>query len=398
MYNKTLQYFSLFIVSMCIFACSQERNVDDYTDEDYALISEELTLPQAIQDYELHLGEHFLPQGKTYPKVNILSLAAQSSNNNKATLGRVLFYDETLSLDRNVSCGTCHQSERAFSDESRFSDGVEQTTTNRNSLALATTLSFKISYNPIDPSLSKSKFSWDDSAPDMETQIKNAFRKENEMNITDAEVLRRIDEHAHYSVLFAKTFGDSEISTERIVESIAAFVNSISSVNSKFDEGLEHSSNFLVENPFYNFTEEENRGKALYNSNCASCHTDKHNFTVRASANNGLELDYDDNGIGGRLNKPELFGVFKIPFLRNIGLTAPYMHDGRFETLHDVVDHYSDGLAAHPNLSAELRNDDQSPRELNLDQQEKDALVAYLHTLTDETIASDERFSDPFRR
>jgi len=361
------------------------------------LISQELTLPQAVNDYQLELGEHFLPIGKTYPKVNILSLGDIQKNNNSATLGRVLFYDETLSLDRNVSCGSCHKADRAFSDDLQFSEGVDNVITKRNTLALATTLSFKISYNPIDPTKPRSKFSWDDSAASLPQQVKDAFRKENEMNIEEDEIKKRIAESPFYAVLFEKAYGDSEVTTDRISESITAFIDAISAVNSKFDEGLEFSPQFSAEKDFYNFTEAENMGKQLYNSNCASCHTDKHNFTVKATANNGLEMNYEDNGIGGRLNRPELFGVFKIPFLRNIELTAPYMHDGSIATLEDVVDHYSEGIVNHENLSTELKNEDGTPRNLNFSQEEKSALVAYLKTLTDETLALDQRFSDPFR-
>jgi cytochrome c peroxidase len=388
----------LFLVSIILVSCSKERNLDDYSDEEYDLLSSDLNLPQVVNDYELKLGEHFLPLGKTYPKVNIVSLAETQANNNRATLGRVLFYDNTLSLDKNVSCGSCHNPSRAFSDDSRFSDGVGDKVTTRNSLALATTLSFKISYNPIDPTLSGSKFSWDDSASSLDQQVKNAFRNENEMNITDDEIIARIGEKPYYPILFEKAFGDANVDVERVSEAISSFVDAISSVHSKFDEGLEHSSQFSVERNFYNFTEEENRGKQLYNNSCASCHTDKHNFTVKTTGNNGLQMDYADKGVGGRLNKEELFGVFKIPFLRNIELTGPYMHDGRFETLEDVVDHYSEGVMAHDNLSDELKNDDGSPRNLNLTQEDKAALVAYLKTLTDETIAIDTRFTDPYKR
>ena len=259
-------------------------------------------------------------------------------------------------------------------------------------------MSFKISYNPIDQSLSGSKFSWDDSASSLPQQVKNAFRNENEMNIDDEEIMNRIGEHPFYSVLFKKAYGDDKVDSERISQAITSFVDAISSVHSKFDEGLEHSAQFSVEHDFFNFTEIENKGKQLFNSNCASCHTDKHNFTVKTSGNNGLEMEYADKGVGGRLNKTELFGVFKIPFLRNIELTGPYMHDGRFETLEEVVNHYSDNIVAHENLSEELKNQDGTPRRLNLNQEDKGALVAYLKTLTDETIASDTRFTDPFRR
>jgi cytochrome c peroxidase len=345
----------------------------------------------------LELKEHFLPEGKSYPKVNTSSFSNTYLNNNKATLGRVLFYDKNLSLDRKVSCGSCHNAKQAFSDDKKFSEGVDKVITKRNTLALATTLSFKISYNPIDPSLSRSKFSWDDSAANLPQQVKTAFRKENEMNINDEEIMKRIAENPFYTVLFSKAFGDEEANSDRIAESITSFIDAISSTNSKFDVGLEASQRFSAEKNFYNFTEAENRGKELYNTNCASCHTDKHNFTVKATANNGLELEYEDKGIGGRLNNSELFGVFKIPFLRNIELTAPYMHDGRFETLEDVVAHYSNGINNHVNLSNELKNIDGTPKNLNLSQEDQDALVAYLKTLTDESIATDERFLDPFK-
>lgn len=381
-----------------LFSCEKERNQDDYTNEDYAIISQDLTLPQVVNNYELELKEHFLPEGKTYPKVNTVSLGGIQANNNKATLGRVLFYDETLSLDRNVSCGSCHNAQRAFSDEKQFSEGVGDVITKRNTLALATTLSFKISYSPIDPSLSRSKFSWDDSAADLPQQVKNAFRNENEMNIEDDEIKTRIAESPFYTVLFEKAYGDTEVNSDRIAESITAFVDAISSTNSKFDEGLESATRFSVDQDFYNFTDSENRGKELYNSNCASCHTDKHNFTVKASANNGLDIEYADKGIGGRLNDSDLFGIFKIPFLRNIELTAPYMHDGRFASLEEVVDHYNEGIANHKNLSEELKLSNGTPIKLNLNQEDRDALVAYLKTLTDETIASDERFLNPFKR
>lgn len=385
------------ICLLFLFSCEKERNVDDYSDDEYALISQYLTLPKVVNDYQLELKEHYLPEGKTYPRVNTASLGSIHLNNNRATLGRVLFYDKTLSLDRNVSCGSCHNAELAFSDDKQFSEGVDNVITKRNTLALATTLSFKISYNPIEPGLSGSKFSWDDSSANLPQQVKTAFRKENEMNIDEEEIMKRIYESPHYTVLFEKAFGDTEVNSDRIAESIAAFIDAISSINSKFDKGLEASLGFSVEKDFYNFTAEENRGKALYNANCASCHTDKHNFTVKSTANNGLEMDYADKGIGGRLGNSELYGVFKIPFLRNIELTAPYMHDGRFETLEDVVKHYSEGIVNHNNLSQELKKSDGTPKKLNLNQEDQDALVAYLKTLTDETIATDERFLDPFK-
>jgi len=386
------------IILMCAItiSCDVERNVDQYTDEEFAQLSEFLHLPRQVEDYELKLGEHYLEVGSIFPQLTESSLAAKQANNNTSTLGRVLFYDTNLSKDKNISCGTCHNPQNAFSDNKQFSEGVSGAITQRNSLALGTTLSFKISYNPLDPTVPSTLFSWDDSSPSLSDQITTAFINENEMDIDNGELQTRLEELPYYSILFERAFGDNEITLDRANRAIEDFVNSISSTGTRFDEGLERSPNFLAENDFYNFTDSENMGKSIYNANCATCHTDKHNFTVKTRANNGLDLVYDDKGVGGRLNKADMYGVFKVPFLRNIAITSPYMHDGRFETLEEVVDHYSDNIVAHDNLASELKNEDGSVKKLNLSAVEKTALVDYLETLTDHEMMLAERYADPF--
>ena len=127
--KKITAFICTVFVILLFASCEKERNQDDYTSEEYALISQDLTLPQVVNDYQLNLGEHYLPEGKTYPKVNIASFGDIQLNNNRATLGRVLFYDETLSLDRNVSCGSCHLPEHTFSDVNQFSEGVNMSGT-----------------------------------------------------------------------------------------------------------------------------------------------------------------------------------------------------------------------------------------------------------------------------
>ncbi len=396
MKNLTAGLFLLFF-TLFIFSCNDDRSIDDYSSDEYSLISDQLTLPKNIYSYELHLGEHFLPDGKTYPQINTIALGEIQANNNIATLGRVLFYDKNLSIDRNISCASCHKQESAFSDDVQFSIGVGEIATKRNALALATTLSFKISYSPINSNESRSKFSWDDSAADLPQQVRNAFRTENQMNISDELIVERIGENAHYPVLFTKAFGESNVDAVKISEAITAFIDAISSTQSRFDSGLKSSFQFSEDVSFSNFSDQENIGKSLFNDKCASCHTSKHNFTVKSSANNGLDINYSDKGIGGRLNEPSLFGVFKVPFLRNIGLSAPYMHDGRFESLEEVIDHYSSNIKLHPNLSKELLNPNGTARNMNFSDNEKEALVAYLHTLTDFQLAYDDKFSNPFK-
>jgi len=392
-----LRAFVLLLISAFIFSCTEERIPSVYSGDEYDVITSSLNLPRKLDNYELVLGEHYLPKGKTFSNLNNYSQFEKQQLNFKATLGRVLFYDTNLSSDRSVSCASCHKQENAFSDTRAFSDGVSTRATTRNSLALATTLSFKISYNPVDQSQARAKFSWDDSSANLGMQIRRAFNKDNEMNISDEELIARVNEQDFYPILFENAFGDQNVTREYITEAITAFVDAISATDSKFDEGLEFSSQFSSDNSFYNFTEEENMGKLIYNQHCASCHTDKHNFTVKSTANNGLDLQYTDRGIGGRLNDPSKFGVFKVPFLRNVGITAPYMHDGRFATLEEVVEHYNSGIQNHQNLSEELKDESGNPKKLNLKQSEKDALVAYLNTLTDTNLIKDQRFSDPFK-
>ncbi len=130
--------------------------------------------------------------------------------------------------------------------------------------------------------------------------------------------------------------------------------------------------------------------------NCSRCHSTDHRLSAKAIANNGLDLVYEDKGVGARTGFSKENGVFKVPFLRNVELTAPYMHDGRFETIRDVINHYSEGIANHPNLDSNL-NDGTKSKKMNFTEEEKNALEAYLLTLTDEELMADVRFSDPFK-
>ena len=177
---------------------------------------------------------------------------------------------------------------------------------------------------------------------------------------------------------------------------------------SKFDEGFA-AAGFPEDEEqmpdFPNFTAQENLGLDIFyrgrkGATCLYCHGTPQHVNDEAK-NNGLSLNYDDNGKGEVTGNPSDNGLFKVPTLRNIALTAPYMHDGRFETLMEVVNHYSTDVADHPNLHFRLKDsDDPSPDSevlrLNLTQEEKEALVAFLNTLTDETLATDEKYSDPF--
>ncbi|NNE55591.1 MAG: hypothetical protein HKN32_06195 [Flavobacteriales bacterium] len=213
------------------------------------------------------------------------------------------------------------------------------------------------------------------------------------MGMTLAEVIARLESTDHYPLLFLKAFGSSAITEDGISKALAQFVRSIQSYQSKYDEGLE--------NEFSNFSEQEIAGMEIFfdgNTRCNQCHISA-NFHLTGALNNGLDSDPADIGYEGVTNDPGNNGQFKVPSLRNVGVTGPYMHDGRFETLLEVIEHYNSGVQPHPYLDDRVTVEMMTggtPYQLNMSMEDKAALVAFLHTLTDDVLLSDPKFSDPF--
>ena len=301
-----------------------------------------------------------------------------------ATLGRVLFYDKRLSTNQTVSCSSCHQQAHGFSDPRQFSIGFNGGLTGRNSMGLSHARWYQ-----------RRHFFWDERANTLEDQVLQPIQNPVEMGMTLDALTNRLAAEPFYTNLFAKTFGSTTITSDRISRALAQFVRSIVSVRSKYDMG--------VSNNFANFTPQENQGRQIFNGpgGCAACHGTDNFVPGPALNNNGLEFPYVDLGVGGITGNPGDNGKFKVPSLRNIELTAPYMHDGRFTNLEQVVEFYNSGVVDNPNLSPPLRNPPGSPnagqpRRLNLTPQQKAALVAFLKTLTDPNLATDEKYSDPF--
>jgi cytochrome c peroxidase len=300
-----------------------------------------------------------------------------------ATLGRVLFYDTRLSANNTVACGSCHVQGHAFASPQRFGKGFEGKLTDRNAMSLV-----NLRYYP------RGRFFWDERARSLEEQVLMPIQSPTEMGQDLAKLVERLTRDDHYPGLFAKAFGDSQVTRERIARSVAQFLRSMVSYQSKYDEGL--AKVLRVSDDFENFTTQENRGKALFLRRCASCHLpwgqDAH-FVLTRPLNNGLDADFKsaDGGVGDRtLNGADL-GLFKSPSLRNVEFTAPYMHDGRFATLEEVIDHYSRNVKPHPNADGRVR------RRLDFTDAEKAALVAFLKTLSDTKFITDPKFSDPFQ-
>jgi len=293
-----------------------------------------------------------------------------------STLGRVLFYDKRLSTNQTISCASCHQQKSGFSDPRRFSVGWDGSTGSRNAMGLSNARWYQ-----------RRHFFWDERAATLEDQVLQPIQNPIEMGMTLQTLTNRLSSEPFYTNLFASTFGSPAVTSDRISRALAQFVRSIISTRSKYDTG--------VSNNFANFTAQERLGQ-VGNATCAACHGTDNFVPGPAINNNGLEFPFVDKGLGGITGLAPDNGKFKVPSLRNIELTAPYMHDGRFTNLEQVVEFYNSGVVLNPNLSPPLRNPDGSALRLNLTTDQKAALVAFLKTLTDTNIVNDPKFSDPF--
>ncbi|MEM8859975.1 MAG: cytochrome c peroxidase [Chloroflexota bacterium] len=295
-----------------------------------------------------------------------------------ATLGRVLFYDVKLSANDTTSCASCHQASSGFSDPLALSVGFEGGQTGRNSMGLANARYYE-----------DGAFFWDERADTLEDQVLLPIQDQVEMGMELDDLIVKLEATDYYGPLFEDAFGDDTITANRISLALAQFVRSMVSYQSKFDEGLQTN--------FANFTNEEERGRNLFNgrARCDRCHETEIQIADRPR-NNGVDdgID-DDDGVGAITGRNNDLGDFKTPSLRNIALTGPYMHDGRFETLEEVIEFYNSGIQDHPNLDPVLQ-DDGNPRRFNFDADDQAALVAFLNTLTDESFINDPKFSDPF--
>ena len=358
-------------------------------------------LPAEPFSYLNELPEHFLVNsidGTMHrPVVELDSTPVDNPTTNEgATLGRVLFYDVNLSSNHTVRCASCHVQGNGFSDPLVLSQGVGRSRTRRNSMGLANAV-----FN------ASGRYFWDERAGTLESQVLQPFLDPIEMALPLEIVVQRIEERRYYDQLFIDAFGDATVNPGRIAAALAQFIRAMVSADAPYDRGRAQVSSPL--DPFPNFTDEENRGKQLFytaiddgGGGCSNCHTSEAQVnTPTGLKNNGIDppLAVSQAPDLGRfevtLDLSEL-GSFRVPSLRNVGVSGPYMHDGRFVSLEAVVDHYNDGIQPHENLSAELRGPG-VPIRMGFDEADKAALVAFLHTLTDQTFLTDERFSEPFR-
>ena len=375
------------------------------TDDSYpSAVTDVLDLPWPPNDYQDTLPAHFT-------SADVLALDNTPIDNPLtdagATLGRVLFYDTLLSANQTVACASCHQAAEGFSDPDTLSTGFDGGLTGRHSMSLANLAYYE-----------NGRAFWDERSDSLEAQALLPIQDEVEMGLTLAELVTRVSSAAYYSRLFEDAFGDDTVTSERIGMAIAQFVRSMVSYRSPFDEGMAGTGDIRAD--FDNFTAQENQGKTLFlgAARCSVCHLQQDGppggpmaalgnqaiFLINNARNNGLDADTgptgtNDGGVGDVTGNANDEGRFKSSSMRNIGVSAPYMHDGRFETLAEVIEHYDTGVQDHPNLDMALREPgpEGAVRRLNLTANERAALEAFLHTLTDTKMMSDERYQDPFR-
>jgi cytochrome c peroxidase len=297
--------------------------------------------------------------------------ASYNFKNNKITpegfvLGRMLFYDPILSLDSTVSCATCHQQFAAFAHiDHKLSHGINNGIGIRN-------------VPPLQNLIWKDNFMWDGGVNHIEIQPINPITSKVEMNESLENVMIKLQKSSYYKNLFKAAYKDTIVSSERILKSLTQFTGLMISANSKYDKFHKQE----VE-----FTEVELRGLNLFNQKCNSCHSSPL-FTNNDFEKNGLKIDSSLNDLGrGKVtgNIADNY-KFKIPSLRNVEVTFPYMHDGRFNTLKKVLDHYG-------NLSDSQKSGNVKLQKIGvLTEADKQDLIAFLKTLTDKTFLLDRRF------
>jgi len=318
------------------------------------------------------------------------SPASNPVDDRVATLGRVLFYDLRLSTNNRASCASCHQQALGFTDSMRFSNGISTAgTTDFHAMRLGNVRYWQPG----------SAF-WDRRAASVEAQASHPLTSAVEMGWSGpagdiGDLIRKMRGTSYYADLFAWAFDNSAITEPRIQQALAQFVRAMVSSSSRWDEGYARvfsptAPNRALDVDLPNFTRQENRGRQLFmtdvrqgGAGCSSCHVPP-TFALAADArSNGLDAGEKR--------------LFKAPSLRNVGLTGPYMHDGRFATLAEVVGFYDHGVQPGAALDNRLRQGS-GPQRLNLGAGDQAALVAFLMTLNDPALTTDVRFSDPFRR
>ncbi len=363
------QYILIFTLGLLIVvACNKDEEEQ----------TAEPIIPATYDDTPYVLAYGALPDPKL-PEDNPLTQQG-------VQLGKMLFFEKMLSRDGSQACADCHQQENGFSDPAQFSLGVDMLPGKRHSMSI-----FNLAWHD-------NEFFWDGRAPSLREQALMPIEDPLEMDETLENVVAKLSASQLYKDQFKRAFDSEEVTAEKIGLALEQFMLSIVSYDSKYDKYIAGE----VE-----LTESELRGKALFETeynpffpefsgaDCQHCHGGA-NFENDRYMNNGLDTDDDMDDLGRELvtNDPSDRGKFKVPTLRNIAVTAPYMHDGRFQTLEEVVDHYNEGIQASATADPTVLNTKETG--LFLTEQDKQDLINFLKTLTDERFLTNEAYQSPF--
>lgn len=356
------KYALLFFLIVAFFACQSDDDTEDAIFDDTPFL--------------VDIG-HLPPPD--WPADNSLTVEG-------VKLGKMLFYDPLLSKDGSQACASCHRQPDGFSDSLQFSIGVEGLPGKRQAMPI-----FNMAWH-------KNEFFWDGRAERLRDQAILPIQDPLEMNETLDNVLAKLSKEKEYRSQFIRAFGDETVSVDRVALALEQFMLSIVSHDSKYDRWLRGEAQL---------TASEERGRVLFETeynpffpdqsgaDCAHCHGGL-NFENDLYMNNGLDEEADITDIGRQVvtGLARDKGKFKVPSLRNIAVTFPYMHDGRFATLEEVVDHYNEGIKESSTVDPTVLNTKDTG--LFLDDQDKEDLINFMHTLTDYTYLRNREYASPF--
>ncbi|MBC7553168.1 MAG: cytochrome-c peroxidase [Taibaiella sp.] len=353
--RKKILVVGILTVFATIYACKKEKKTAPLYNPTYTTVD----VPAFAKTY---LGD--MP----HPADNPLTVEG-------IALGRMLFYEKMISNDKSMSCASCHKQANAFDDPRPFSQGTNGVFGDRNAMALV-----NMGWDR--------HFFWDGRRSSLEGQAHDPVTNPIEMANTWTEVVTRLQNSSTYPDLFFKAFGTNTVDSSLTMKAIAQFERTLVSFNSKFDK-YHHQGDTTV------FTQQEKNGLNIFAGKgmCNNCHLMNTLLTDRDLKNNGLDVNPADAGLMKFTGNANDRGKFKVPTLRNIEVSAPYMHDSRFGTLEDVVNFYSSGVKqSSPNIDEHMPDFGSG---LNLTAQEKADLIAFLKTLTDQTFLTNPKFSNP---
>lgn len=342
-------FLTLCIASLFVYSSCKKDN-------------EILQIPNGLTPYNLEIPQGLPPM--IMPKDNPLTEEG-------VALGKMLFFDPILSGNNTQSCASCHKQQFAFVDSAnQFSIGIDKLQGERNAMPLV-----NLGY--------QKQFFWDGGASNLESQVIGPIQNPLEMHENLNNMLDKLNTHATYPTLFKKVFGGEKIGTAMVMKAIAQFERTLISGNSQYDK---------IKRGQGVFTAQEQRGLNLYTDmgkgDCAHCHVIGSTFSDFEYRNTGLDSLPIDKGRGRITLQTTDDGKFKTPSLRNIALTAPYMHDGRFRTLEECIEHYNTGFKYTENLDPNMVN----IKKARLSKQDIQDIIAFLNTLTDTEFINNPKF------